>query len=66
MDAKKSFVDASTSRSKDKLESEMDPSMLKTFLEICMKLLCDSKVVIGLKELINRCVRTALGELRIV
>ena len=55
MEAKKSFTDASTSGSKDKLEPEMDPSMLKNFLEACMKLLRDSKVVKGLQELITRC-----------
>jgi len=45
MVAKKSFAEASTSGSKDKPDQEMDPSMLKTFLEIYMKLLRDSKVV---------------------
>jgi len=48
MEAKKSFVKASTSGSKHKLELEMDPLMLTTFLETCMKLLRDSKVVKGL------------------
>ena len=38
MEVKKSFTDASTSRSKDRLELEMDPSMLTPFLETCMKL----------------------------
>ena len=66
MEAKKSFIEASTSRGKDKPEQEMDPSMLTTFLETCMKLLCDSKVVKGLQELINRCAETALGELSVV
>jgi len=33
MEAKKSFTNASTLRSKDRLELEMDPSMLTTFLE---------------------------------
>jgi len=32
MEAKKSFAEASTSRRKDKLELEMDPSMLTNFL----------------------------------
>lgn len=59
MEAKKSFADASMSRRKDKPEPEMDPSMLIMFLETCMKLLRDSKVVKGLQELINRCTRTA-------
>jgi hypothetical protein len=40
----------------------MDPSMLTTFLETCMKLLRDSKAVKGLQELINRCAGTAPGE----
>jgi len=62
MEAKKRFVKASTLGSKDKSELEMDPSMLTTFLETCMKLLCDSKDVKGLQELINRCVGTVLGE----
>jgi len=55
MEVKKSFVE-STSGSHDKPVEEMDPSMLATFLETCMKLLHDSKVVKGLKELINKCV----------
>ena len=54
MEAKKSFMEASTSSSKDKLELEMDPSMLTTFLETCMKLLRDSKAVKGLQEFITR------------
>ena len=62
MEAKKNFTKASTSGSKDKPEPEMDPSMLTTFLETCMKLLRDSKAVKGLQELINKCVGTALGE----
>ena len=48
MEAKKSFAEASTSGSKDKLDQEMDPSMLTTFLETCMKLLHDSKTLKGL------------------
>jgi len=48
MEAKKRFVEASTSGNKDKLELEKDPSMLTTFLETCMKLLRDSKAVKGL------------------
>jgi len=62
MEAKKSFVEASTSGSKDNPESKMDPSMLTTFLETCMKLLHENKVVKGLQELINRCVGIAPGE----
>ena len=66
MEAKKSFADASTLGSKDKLEPDMDPSMLTMFLETCMKLLHDNKVVKGLQELITRCAGTALREPRIV
>ena len=33
MEAKKSFMEASTSGTKDQLELEIDPSMLITFLE---------------------------------
>ena len=29
--------------------------MITTFLETCMKLMCDRKAVKGLQELINRC-----------
>ena len=56
MEAKKSFAEASTSRRKDKPEPKMvmDPSMLTTFLETCRKLMCDSKAVKGLHELIKR------------
>lgn len=49
MEAKKIFMEASTLGSKDKLELEMDPSMLTTFMETCMKLLHDNKVVKGLQ-----------------
>jgi len=58
MEAKKRFAEASTLGSKEKLVEEIeekDPSMITTFLETCMKLLHDSKVVKGLHELINRC-----------
>lgn len=51
MKERKIFAKVSTSGSNDKLDQEMDPSMLKTVLETCMKLLCDSKVVKGLQEL---------------
>ena len=51
VEAKKSFTEASTSSSKDQLEPGMDPSMLTTFLETCMKFLCDNKAVKGLQEL---------------
>lgn len=66
MEAKRSFTDASTSGSKEKMALEMDPSMLTTFLETCMKLLRDSKVLKGLQELITRCAGTAPGEPRVV
>ena len=48
MEAKRSFADASTSGSKDRIEPKMDPSMLTTFLETCMKLLLDNKAIKGL------------------
>jgi len=60
MEAKKSFMEASTSDSKDQPKTGMDPSMLTTFLETCMKLLCDNRAVKGLQELITRC--TGSGE----
>ena len=66
MEARKSFVDASTSERKDRLKLEMDPSMLTTFLETCMKLLRDNKAVKGLHEIINKCTGTALGEPHVV
>lgn len=66
MEAKKSFAEASTLGSKDNPDQEMDPSMLTTFLETCMKLLRDSKAVKGLQELINRCAGNTLGELHVV
>ena len=59
MEAKRRFADASILGNKDRLEPKMDPSMLTTFLETCMKLLRDRKAVKGLHELINRCVGTA-------
>ena len=66
MEAKKSFAEASTLDSKHKLEPEMNPSILTTFLETCMKFLHDKKYIKGLLELITRCARTAPGEPRIV
>jgi len=62
MEAKNSFTKASTSGSRDKPDQEMDPSMLMTFLETCMKLLRDSKSVKGLQELINKCAGNTPGE----
>ena len=43
MEGNKSFIEASTSRSQEKPVEEMDPSMITTFLETCMKLLRDRK-----------------------
>lgn len=54
MEAKNSFIEDSTLGSQDTLYEEVDPSMLTTFLETCMKLLHDRKVVKGLHELINK------------
>lgn len=51
--AKKIFTNASTLGSKDPLRPEMDPSMITTFMETCMKLLCNSKSMKGLQELIT-------------
>jgi len=48
MEAKKSFMEASTLGSKDQPETGMDPSMLTTFLETCMKLLHNNKAIKGL------------------
>jgi len=58
MEAKKSFTEASTSGSQKKLwetsmPTEVDPSLITTFLETCMKLLRDSKAMNALKELIK-------------
>jgi len=64
MESKKSFTEASTSGSNDQLEPDMDPSMITTFLQTCMKLLHDSKAMKGLQELITRC--TGSGEPRVV
>lgn len=64
MESKKRLVEVSTLGSKDQPEPEMDPSMLTTFLETCMKLLRDNKVVKGLQQLITRCARS--GEPRMV
>ena len=49
MEAKKSFTEASTSGSQDKLPKEVDRSMLSTFLETCMKFLYDIKGMKGLQ-----------------
>lgn len=63
MEAKESFAEASTLGSKDQLETGMDPSMLTTFLETCMKFLCDNKAFKGLQDLITRCAGS--GELHV-
>lgn len=54
IEARESFVEVSTPGSRNQSELR-DPSMLTTFLETCMKLLCNNRVVKGLQELINRC-----------
>lgn len=38
------------------MPTEVDPSVITTFLETYMKLLCDSKAVKCLQELIKKCV----------
>jgi len=45
MEAKKRFVEASTSGSEDQPQPGMDRSMLTTFLETCMELLHNNKAV---------------------
>lgn len=55
MEAKKIFIKASTSGNQDKLSEEIDPSMITIFLKTYMKILCDSKTMKGLQELINKC-----------
>lgn len=52
MEVKKSFTKAFTSRSQDKVQetgvpAEVDPSIITTFLETCIKLMHDRKVVEG-------------------
>jgi len=63
-EAKESLTEASTLGSRDQLEPGMDPSILTTFPDTCMKLLHDNKVVKGLQELDTRCAGS--GEPRIV
>lgn len=60
MEAKKTFAEASTSGSQNKVQEtsasvEVDSFVLTTFLETYIKLLRDSKVVEGLQELIIKC-----------
>jgi len=66
MEARKSFTDASTSGNKDRMEPEIDPSMLTMSLETSMKLLCDNKAIKGLQEIIHSCVGTAPRETHVV
>jgi len=56
MEVKKSFVEATTLGSHNQFSEEMDPSMITTFLETCVKLLHDRKAMKVLQELINKCV----------
>lgn len=60
MEAKKNFIEASTSGSHEKtpktsVTQKIDPSILATFLQTCMKLLRDQKAVEGLQDLIDKC-----------
>lgn len=55
MEAKKNFIEAFTSESKDQLGLDKDSSMLTTLLETCLKLLRDANAVKGLQELITIC-----------
>lgn len=72
MEAKKRFVEASTSESQGKSGGndalDVDPSLLVTFLKTCMKLVRDRKVVEGLQELIYNytCKNNPLPEHRVV
>jgi len=63
-EAQKSFTEVSTPSSRDPIDLGMDPSMLTTFLETCMKLLHDNRAIKGLQELITRCAGS--GEPRII
>lgn len=63
-EAQRSFAATSTPGRRDQTEPRLDPSMITTFLETCMKLLRDSKVIQGLQELITRCVGS--GEPQVV
>lgn len=64
MEATESLTGVSTRGSRDHPKLDRDPSMLNTFLETCIKLLCDNRVVKGLHEVINR--YAGWGEPRIV
>lgn len=63
-EAQTSFTEVSTPGNRDPIELGMDPYMLTTFLETCMKLLRINRAVKGLHELITRCI--ASGEPRVV
>lgn len=66
MEEKKSFIDASILGIKDMLDKEMDCSMLMTFVETCMNLLCDIQAMMRLQEHTNRCIRNPEGEFLMV
>lgn len=68
MEANKNLTKAFTSGSQDMLAEEMDPSVITMFLDTCMKLICDSKVMKGLQEPINMCTgkKTATNGLHVV
>lgn len=60
MEAKNSIAKTSTLGSQDKMKdisatAEVDPSVLTTLLETCMKLLHNSRAMEVLYELINKC-----------
>lgn len=64
LEARKSFAEVSTLGSKDQPKPERDPSMMTTFLETCMKLLHNNRVVKGLQWLITGC--AGLGKPHVV
>lgn len=55
LEARESFVEVFTRGSRYHPKPDRDPLMLTTFLETCIKLLHDNRVVKGLQELINIC-----------
>ena len=48
LEARESFVEVSTPCSRDQPEPVRDPLMITTFLETCIKLIHDNRVVKGL------------------
>jgi len=60
MEENKSFTEASTFGVHDKPVQEINPSMLTTYLETCMELLSDRKVVVTRKESTVRTQPTSL------